>query len=96
MGAARSDEVLAERVGVLGKITVGEIADLAQTWTTLAGQWSAPPVQVGTTSAGAVYAYTAGGVTRYRLVPAPYAAAQDAFYSNFTGGVLSGLIIARG
>lgn len=65
-------------------------------WTVLANQWSASPTQVGTTPAGTVWAYTVNDETRFRLVPEPYAATQDAFYSNFSDGTLSGLIAARG
>ena len=66
------------------------------TWEHLVTNWSTAPAQAGTVAAGAVYAYTLGGVTRYRLVPTAYSAGQDAFYANFTGGVLSGLIVSRG
>ena len=65
-------------------------------WDFLAAKWSTEPVVVGTVAAGDVYAYTLGGVTRYRLVPSVYSAALDAFYSTFSGGVLSGLICSRG
>lgn len=66
------------------------------TWEFYAANWSTPPTQVSTTAAGAVYSYVLDGVTRYRLVPAVYDPTDDAFYSTFTGGVLSGLIVSRG
>ena len=66
------------------------------TWSFYKDHWSSIPTTAGTTAAGSVLAYTLDGVTRYRLVPAPYDPAQDAFYTTFTGGVLSGLIAARG
>ena len=66
------------------------------TWEHLAANWTSAPAQVGTVAAGAVYAYTLGGVTRYRLVPTTYSAALDAFYTTYSGGVLSGLICSRG
>lgn len=65
-------------------------------WAYLATQWSTAPSKVGTTASGAVFAYTLGGATVYRLVPTTYTPAQDAFYSTFSGGVLSGLIATRG
>ncbi len=65
-------------------------------WEYFAANWSVSPSQVGTPPAGVVYSYTLSGVTRYRLVPTVYDPTQDAFYSTFTGGVLSGLIVSRG
>lgn len=65
-------------------------------WDYLAANWSTAPVVVGSVAAGSVYSYVLGGVTRFRLVPTTYSAAQDAFYTTFMGGVLSGLIVARG
>ena len=70
------------------------------TWPHLAEAWSVEPSQVGTATvsgeAGAVWEYTLDGVTRYRFVPDDYNPTLDAFYSEFTGGALSGLIVARG
>ena len=66
------------------------------TWDYYAANWTTPPTQAGTTAAGAVYSYTLTGVTRYRLVPSPYVAAQDAFYSGWDSAALSGLIVSRG
>ena len=74
----------------------GEPGTTPLTWDYFAANWTAAPSQAGIVAAGNVYAYTLGGVTRYRLVPSVYSAAQDAFYSSFSGGVLSGLIISRG
>lgn len=93
MPAALSDQIAAERVGVLGKITVGEIVDVGRSWMDYAGWPSAP---AGTTANGEVLAYTRQGATVYRLIPAPYDFALDAFYSTFSGGILSGLIVTRG
>lgn len=83
------------------KVTVDALAAYAQgtapvTWTALATSWTTPPTLAATIAAGQVYAYTLDGTTRYRLVPTPYDAADDAFYTTFAGGVLSGLIVARG
>lgn len=80
-------------------ITLANLSDAGTTqltWDYFAANWTAAPSQAGIVAAGNVYAYTLGGVTRYRLVPSVYSAAQDAFYSSFSGGVLSGLIISRG
>ena len=74
----------------------GPQGDAPVTWAYFKDHWSETPTPAGTTSGGSVLAYTLDGVTLYRLVPAPYDPAQDAFYNTFTGGVLSGLIAARG
>jgi hypothetical protein len=58
--------------------------------------WSTAPVSVGTVAAGTVMAYTLGSTTTYRLVPSPYDATADAFYSTFAAGVLSGVLAVRG
>jgi hypothetical protein len=83
------------------KLSTGALAAYAQgtaplTWTALATSWTTPPTLAATIAAGQVYAYPLGGTTRYRLVPSPYDAADDAFYTTFAGGILSGLIAARG
>lgn len=96
-----SELVILEQGPLTVRATVEAVAAYAQgtaplTWTSLATSWSTPPTLAATIAAGQVYAYTLDSVTRYRLVPNPYAAAQDAFYTTFTGGVLSGLIVTRG
>jgi hypothetical protein len=69
-------------------------------WTYYATRWSLPPAAAGvatvSSAAGTVTTYQLDGVTRWRFVPDDYDAALDAFYSAFSGGVLSGLIVARG
>jgi len=45
---------------------------------------------------GDVRSHTKGAVTVYRFIPSPYNAALDGFYSTYSGGVLSGLIVTRG
>ena len=55
-----------------------------------------PSTALGTVEGGAVRSYTRGVDVVYRFIPDPYDAAQDAFYSHFDGGALSGLIAARG
>lgn len=68
---------------------------LPLTWTTLATTWDSPPTKVGTVASGDVYSYVHKGTTYYRLVPSSYTAASDAFYSTFSGGVLSNLVVSR-
>ena len=58
-------------------------------WTDYALHWDTTPTLV---SAG-VYSYVWLGVTRYRTVPDPYVASDDAFYSD---AGLTTLIVARG
>ena len=87
--------------GVITATSAGlEFSAPLLTWPHLAEAWSAEPSQVGTATvsneAGAVWEYTLDGVTRYRFVPDVYNPTLDAFYSEFTGGALSGLIVARG
>lgn len=65
-------------------------------WVYLKEKWDAPPTLNATIASGAVYNYTLNGVTRYRLVPEPYLAANDAFWTSFDGTTLSGLVAARG
>jgi len=64
-------------------------------WISLVTGFSVSPVLNTTISAGRVFTYTYGSTIRYRLVPSPYDATQDAFYANFDGANLTGLIIAR-
>lgn len=85
-----------EIAAAFGRIVQAVNKAAAPTWGHLATNWSAAPAVVGSVPAGSVYSYTLGGVTRYRLVPSPYLAANDAFYSGFSGGALSGLIVSRG
>jgi hypothetical protein len=69
------------------------------TWGHLAMHWSAEPTAAGRATspvAGDVFTYTLGSVTRFRLVPDSGLPTQDAFYSTFSAGVCSGLIVSRG
>lgn len=65
-------------------------------WIYLVSTWSTEPTLSASITGGDVYTYTLDGTTRYRFVPTVYNATQDAFYTTFIAGVLSGLIIARG
>jgi hypothetical protein len=68
------------------------------TWSYLKDTWTVEPSITASITGGDVYSYTLKGVTRYRFVPttSPYDATLDAFYTTFTGGVLSGLIATKG
>jgi hypothetical protein len=67
------------------------------TWMSLVTGWSAEPFLNTTITDGEVWTYTfttdTGTVTYYRLVPS--GSEDDAFYTTFVGGVLSGLISAK-
>jgi hypothetical protein len=67
-------------------------------WVDLVAMWAVTPVLnvVVPVLGGSVYDYEyKNGTTLYRHVPSPYNAAQDAFYTTYAGGVLSGLVSAR-
>jgi len=68
-----------------------------RSWLDLARGWQAAPQIVATITDGDVYRYvyssSIGNVTYYRLVPS--GGADDAFYENFNGSALSGLIAKR-
>lgn len=66
------------------------------TWSFFATTWSTSPTLNSLITGGSVYNYTLKGTTRYRFVPSTYTASADAFYSTFSAGTLSGLLIARG
>ena len=95
ISAPTSQLVKLRHVGV-GFAPPANPSGVITTWDYYVTNWTTPPTQAGTTAAGAVYSYTLTGVTRHRLVPSPYVAAQDAFYSAWDGAVLSGLIVSRG
>lgn len=67
----------------------------ATSWVDYATRWDSEPVTVAIIAAGEVISYAWKGVTRYRLIPTIYAPVNDAFYTTFSGGVLSGLITKR-
>ncbi|CAB4168923.1 Tail accessory factor GP4 [uncultured Caudovirales phage] len=75
------------------------IVQTALTWTDFTTRFDTDPVSVGTCTApvsGDVYQYILSGITRYRLVPTPYVAINDVFYSSYDGSTCSGRIIGRG
>lgn len=59
-----------------------------------------PSVEAGSATvsgtSGSVRSHTKSGQTYFRFIPEPYNAALDGFYTTFTGGVLSGLVVTRG
>jgi hypothetical protein len=62
-------------------------------WTDYATGFSATPTLLQTIANGDVYEYTYTNGTLYRLVPS--GSEQDAFYTAFSGGVLSGLVASK-
>lgn len=72
----------------------GAAAEAALTWIDYATGFSAIPTLTQTIADGDVYTYTYSNGTLYRLVPS--GSEQDAFYSSFSGGVLSGLVASKG
>jgi len=62
-----------------------------KTWIDYATGFSEEPTLVDTIAAGDVYLYNYDGKILYRLVSDPI----DAFYSVFSGGTLSGLVVQK-
>lgn len=77
-------------------VSDGTIPSGSATWDYYATNWSVAPTLNSSITGGDVYDYTLDGTTRYRFVPTTYDATQDAFYSTFSGGLLSGIIVTRG
>ena len=63
------------------------------TWIDYATGFSEIPTLLETIAEGDVYEYTYTNGTLYRLVPS--GSEQDAFYTAFSGGVLSGLVASK-
>ena len=68
----------------------------AFSWEYLVANWTAIPTLNATITSGDVYNYNLDGTIRYRFVPSTYTPTQDAFYTNFDGTTLTGLITKRG
>ena len=64
------------------------------TWVDYVLGYSSEPTLTQTIAAGDVYTYTYPNTVLYRLVPSGLE--QDAFYSAFSGGVLSVLVATKG
>lgn len=73
---------------------ISKIEQGVTTWIDYATGFSALPTLLETIDDGDVYEYTYSNGTLYRLVPS--GSEQDAFYTTFSGGVLSGLVVSKG
>ena len=71
----------------------GSSEAITHSWVELATGFSSQSLE-STIAAGDVYSYVYSNTTLFRLVPS--GAEQDAFYTTFSGGALSGLVIGRG
>lgn len=65
------------------------------TWTDYVTRWDVAPDLLASIPGGSVFGYVLNAVVRYRFVPSIYAPDLDAFYVNFDGMNLSGLIVTR-
>jgi hypothetical protein len=69
-------------------------------WSKLSSSWSTPPSLVSQTVNTSIfeYRYLNNGAVRvlYRTVPLVYSASGDAFYMNFDGTSVTGLVATRG
>lgn len=73
---------------------ISKIEQSVTTWIDYTTGFSSIPTLTQTIETGDVYTYTYTNGTLYRLVPS--GSEQDAFYSAFSGGVLSGLVASKG
>ena len=81
---------------IAGSPTWTSLAASSAAWDYYVMNWSVEPALDSSIAGGDVYTYTLDATTRYRFVPTTYDPTQDAFYTTFSGGVLSGLIVTRG
>jgi len=65
------------------------------TWIYYVSTWDTAPTFVENIAGGSIYSYNHNATIRYRFVPSPYIASQDAFYSTYNSSTLSGLIVSR-
>ena len=65
-------------------------------WNFFKVNWSITPNLNTVISDGKVYDYILDGTLRHRFVPSPYDPTLDAFYTDFDGTTLTGLITTRG
>lgn len=97
MAIQPTDNIIIERGGAHYKAPISQLpVSGGVTWDYYATNWTEQPALLATIASGNVYSYTLRGITRYRLVPSPFLAANDVFYSSWNGSALSGLIVARG
>lgn len=64
-----------------------------KTWIDYVNGYTTTPTLLSTIADGDVYQYTYTNTTLYRLVPS--GSAIDSFYTTFSGGVLSGLVVEK-
>lgn len=64
-----------------------------KTWIDYVNGYTTTPTLLSTIADGDVYEYTYTNTTLYRLVPS--GSAIDSFYTAFSGGVLSGLVVEK-
>lgn len=64
-----------------------------KTWIDYVNGYTTTPTLLSTIADGDVYEYTYTNTTLYRLVPS--GSAIDSFYTTFSGGVLSGLVVEK-
>ena len=64
-----------------------------KTWIDYVNGYTTTPTLLQTIADGDVYEYTYTNTTLYRLVPS--GSAIDSFYTTFSGGVLSGLVVEK-
>lgn len=64
-----------------------------KTWIDYVSGYTTTPTLLQTIADGDVYEYTYTNTTLYRLVPS--GSAIDSFYTTFSGGVLSGLVVEK-
>ena len=76
--------------------SINNATQWAFSWEYLVANWTAIPTLNATITSGDVYNYNLDGTIRYRFVPSTYTPTQDAFYTNFDGTTLTGLITKRG
>ncbi len=94
MAAQVNDKIYAERQGIPGTITVGDIIALspaggAPKWLDIIVGASSSSFNA-TIATGTVVNYVYAGVTYFRLIPSGIE--KEAFYNTFANGILSGLV----
>jgi hypothetical protein len=85
----------AQVLTVSGGVPTWDASPPALNWTYLVSSWDTAPTLTAPLAGGSVYTYILDSVTRYRFVPEPYVAAQDAFYNDFNGMSVTDLVTRR-
>ena len=94
MAAQVNDKIYAERQGIPGTITVGDIIALspaggAPKWLDIIIGASSSSFNA-TIATGTVVNYVYASITYFRLIPSGIE--KEAFYNTFANGILSGLV----